>query len=150
MPTYGVIVHGIPTASINVKDQKTTIQQILADNHTVVPKAKISFVGWLTRESPLKRASSIVVEFTDPEMANAIIYTGMVWNGQIHICQLYDRACRVKQCFRCYHYGHIGAQCDAAQTCGHCAELHETKNCKQKGEPDFLPRCAVCKGVHTV
>ncbi len=150
MPTYGVIVHGIPTASINVKDQKTTIQQILADNHTVVPKAKISFVGWLTRESPLKRASSIVVEFTDPEMANAIIYTGMVWNGQIHICQLYDRACKVKQCFRCYHYGHIGAQYDAAQTYGHCVELYETKNCKQKGELDFLPRCAVCKGVHTV
>jgi len=149
VPTYGVIVHGIATSSINVKDQKATIEQILADNYTVIPKADISFVGWLTRESPLKRASSIVVEFTDPEMANAIIYAGMAWDGQIHICQLYDRACRVKQCFRCYNYGHIGAQCDAAQSCGYCAELHETKNCKQKGERGFIPRCAVCKGTHT-
>lgn len=149
VPTYGVIVHGISTASINIKDQRATIQQMLADNHTVIPKAEISFVGWLTRESPLKRASSIVVEFKDPEMANAIIYTGMAWDGQIHTCQLYDRACRVKQCFRCYNYGHIGAQCGATQTCGYCAELHETKNCKQKGEQGFTPRCAVCKGVHT-
>src|SRR3569833_829482 len=147
--TYGVIVHGIPTASINIKDQEATIQRILADNHTVIPKAKITLAGRLTRESPLKRASSIVVEFTEPEMANAIIYTGMAWDGQIHTCQLYDRACRVKQCFRCYHYGHIGAQCDAAQTCGYCAELHETKNCRQKGEQDFIPRCAVCKDTHT-
>jgi hypothetical protein len=149
VPTYGVIVHGISTNSINIKDQKATIQQILADNYTVIPKAEISFVGWLTKESPLKRASSIVVEFKDPEMANAIIYTGMAWDGQIHTCQLYDRACRVKQCFRCYNYGHIGAQCDAAQTCGYCAGLHETKNCTQKGEQGFTPRCAVCKGTHT-
>ena len=149
VPTYGVIVHGISTNSINVKDQKATIQHILADNHTVIPKAEISYIGWLTRESPLKRASSIVVEFKDPEMANAIIYTGMAWEGQIHICQLYDRACRIKQCFRCYNYGHIGAQCDAAQTCGYCAELHETKNCGQKGVEGFTPKCTVCKGVHT-
>jgi hypothetical protein len=149
VPTYGVIVHGISTNSINIKDQKATIQQIIADNYTVIPKAEISYVGWLTKESPLKRASSVVVEFTDPEMANAIIYAGMVWDGQIHICQLYDRACRVKQCFRCYKYGHIGTQCNAAQTCGYCAELHETRNCKQKGAQGFTPRCAVCKGAHT-
>jgi hypothetical protein len=149
VPTYGVIVHGISTKSIDIKDQKATIQQIVADNYTVIPKAEISFVGWLTKESPLKRASSIVVEFTDPEMANAIIYAGMVWEGQIHTCQLYDRAYRVKQCFRCYNYGHIGTQCNAAQTCGYCAELHETKNCRQKGADDFVPRCAVCKGAHT-
>jgi hypothetical protein len=149
VPTYGVIAHGISTNSINIKDQQATIQQILADNYTVIPRAKISYVGWLTRESPLKRASSIVVEFTDPEMANAIIYAGMAWDGQIHTCQLYDRACRVKQCFRCNNYGHIGTQCDAAQTCGYCAELHETKHCKQKGVEGFTPRCPVCKGAHT-
>jgi precorrin-4 methylase len=78
VPSYRVIVHGISTNSINIKDQKATIQQILADNYTVIPKADISYVGWLTKESTLKRASSIVVEFTDPEIANAIIYTRMV------------------------------------------------------------------------
>ena len=108
VPTYGVIVHGVSTKSINIKDQKATIQQMLADNYTVIPDARISYVGWLTREGPLKRASSIVVEFTAPEMANAVIYAGMAWEGQIHQCQLYDRACRVKQCFRCSNYEYIG------------------------------------------
>lgn len=149
VPTYGVIVHGIPTNSINIKDQKATIQHMLADNYTVIPCAEISYLGWLTKEASLKRASSIVVEFTDPEMANAIIYAGMAWDGHIHQCQLYDRACRVKQCFRCYHYGHIGTQCNASQTCGYCAELHESRHCKQKGLEGFVPRCTVCKGAHT-
>ncbi|KAM3486342.1 hypothetical protein MY8738_000558 [Beauveria namnaoensis] len=77
VPTYGVIVHGIPTNSLNIKDQETTIQQMLADNHTVIPSANICYIGWLTKEAHLKRASLIVVEFIEPEMANAIIYTGM-------------------------------------------------------------------------
>jgi hypothetical protein len=149
VPTYGVIVHGISTHSINIKEQEATIQQMLADNYTVIPSAKIAYVGWLTKEATLKRASSAVVEFTDPEMANAIIYAGMAWDGQIHQCQLYDRACRVKQCFRCYNYGHIGTQCNTSQVCGYCAEQHETKHCKQKGMEGFNPRCAVCKGAHT-
>jgi hypothetical protein len=149
MPTYGVIVHGISTNSINIKDQKATIQHMVADNYTVIPRAEITYVGWLTKEATLKRASSIVVEFTDPEMANAIIYAGLAWEGQIHQCQLYDRACRVKQCFRCYNYGHIGTQCNASQTCGYCAELHESRHCKRKGLEGFVPRCTVCKGVHT-
>lgn len=69
---------------------------MLTDNYTVIPDAEISYVGWLTKEATLKRTSSIVVEFTDPEMANAIIFAGMAWDGQIQQCQLYDRACRVK------------------------------------------------------
>ncbi|KAK9445095.1 hypothetical protein VB005_01558 [Metarhizium brunneum] len=149
VPTYGVIVHGISTSSINIKDQKATIQQMLADNYTVIPDAKISYIGWLTKEAASKRASSIVVEFTEPEMANAIIYAGMAWDGRIHQCQLYDRACRVKQCFRCYNYGHIGTQCNASQVCGYCAERHETKHCQNRGMEGFTPRCAVCKDDHT-
>ncbi|KAG9235720.1 hypothetical protein BJ875DRAFT_440095 [Amylocarpus encephaloides] len=37
---------------------------------------------------------------------------------------------------------------DSPQTCGYCAKLHETKNCKQKGVDGFTPRCTVCKGAH--
>lgn len=55
----------------------------------------------------------------------------------------------MKQCFRCYHYGHIGTQCNDSQTCGYCAELHETKHCRQKNIEGFSPRCTVRKGVHT-
>lgn len=51
--SYEVIVHGIPTNSMNVRNQKATIEQILTDNHTVLPRAKISHVGWLTKEGLL-------------------------------------------------------------------------------------------------
>lgn len=50
---------------------------MLANNYIVIPKAEVLYIGWLTKEAPLKRASSIVVEFTELEAANAIIYARM-------------------------------------------------------------------------
>lgn len=46
---------------------------MLADGYTGIPNTEISYVGWLTKEFTLKRTSSIVMELTDPETANAII-----------------------------------------------------------------------------
>ncbi|OQV10368.1 hypothetical protein CLAIMM_14381 [Cladophialophora immunda] len=147
--TYGAIVHGILVDTINMNDQQGTIQRILADNFSVIPHAKITYVGWLTKGSIKKRNSSIVIEFTQPEMANAIIYAGFLWEGLIHNCQLYDRSCRIKQCLRCYDYGHIGTQCSAPQKCGHCAGGHESRDCPVKSSPRFKPKCVLCGGDHT-
>lgn len=43
--TYGVIVHGIPIKSINMKDQAAASQQIKAYNYTIIPNAKITHIG---------------------------------------------------------------------------------------------------------
>ena len=143
-------MNGIAVNTINMKDQQGTIQRILADNHSVIPNAEITYVGWLTKEATKKKNSSIVVEFTKPEPANNIIYAGFLWEGLVHTCQLYDRSCRVKQCFRCYQYGHIGTQCSAPQACGHCARGHQSKDCPAKSSTaEFVPKCAICKGSHT-
>lgn len=115
----------------------------------MISYAEISYTGWLMKEATLKRVSSFVVEFAGPEMANAIIYAGMAREGQIHQCQLYGRACRIKQCFQRYSYVHIGTQYNASQVCGYCAQQHDTKHCKQKGVEGFAPRCTVCKGAPT-
>ena len=131
--TYGAIVHGIPVNTVNMKDQQGAIQRVLADNHSVIPNAEVTYIGWLTKDSTRKRSSSI--ELTRPEMANAIIYAGFLWEGLIHTCQLYDRSCRIKQCLRYYNYGHIGTQCSAPQACGHCAKGHESKECAEKNTP---------------
>jgi hypothetical protein len=82
--TYGAIVNGIAMNTINMRDQQGTIQRILADNHSVIPNAEITYVGWLTKEATKKQSSSIVIEFTRPEPANNIIYAGFLWEGLVH------------------------------------------------------------------
>ncbi|KAF2177335.1 hypothetical protein K469DRAFT_603407, partial [Zopfia rhizophila CBS 207.26] len=70
---YKVIIYSILINSINTKDYK-----IFIDNYIVIPNAVILYIGWLTKKSTLKRISFIVLEFIDLEIANAIIYAGIV------------------------------------------------------------------------
>ncbi|EKG09412.1 Zinc finger CCHC-type protein [Macrophomina phaseolina MS6] len=133
--TYGVIVHGVHTKSIDPSDMENAIKLLQAENKPLLPSAEIRYVGWLTKASTNKRASSLVVEFSRPEDANAAITGGMVWQAEMLSCELYDRTCKVKQCFNCQKYGHIGTQCQAPQACGYCAGQHSSKDCSQKEDP---------------
>jgi hypothetical protein len=60
----------------------------------------------------------------------------------------YERKCRLKQCFQCQKYGHIGTQCKAAKTCGYCAQQHSTWECPTKMDRESARKCAVCHGAH--
>lgn len=147
--TYGVIVHGIPTNSINTEEPGAMAQRIAASNSSVLGTfnpEQITHIGWLTKESTKKRHASLVVEFKTPTLANRAIHMGFLWESTTHKAVLYDRSCRIKQCYKCFKYGHIGPQCSAtSQICGFCAGNHVTKECPSKE----TRICAVCKGAHT-
>lgn len=151
-PTYGVIVHGVRTSkeSIDTDNQQRAIEKIESENAVLHEGAKVTYVGWLTREGRKKQASSLVVEFTTKYHANRVIREGLVLNAIHHDCVLYDKSCRLKQCYRCHEYGHIGPQCDAEERCGYCAGKHNTKECMVKEtDPKPAPSCVLCKGQHT-
>ncbi|EKG09040.1 Zinc finger CCHC-type protein [Macrophomina phaseolina MS6] len=143
--TYGVIVHGVHTKSIDLSDMENAIKLLQVENKPLLPNAEIRYVGWLTKASPNKKASSLVVEFSRAEDANVAITGGMVWQAEMLSCELYDRTCKIKQCFNCQKYGHIGTQCQAPQACGYCAGQHSSKECGQKEDPNAERKCAACK-----
>ncbi|KAG7433190.1 hypothetical protein Forpi1262_v007115 [Fusarium oxysporum f. sp. raphani] len=101
IPTHGVLVHGIRTSSMDVSGLEDTRDSILQENRPFIPSAEIKYIGWLTRKSTAKAASSIIVEFTRPQDANKIIDEGLIWHGEVFQCELYDRSCRLRQCFNC-------------------------------------------------
>ncbi|EGU72833.1 hypothetical protein FOXB_16658, partial [Fusarium oxysporum f. sp. conglutinans Fo5176] len=148
IPTYGVLVHGVRTSSMDMDNFELIRDGLLQDNKPFIPTAEIKYIGWLTRSSSSKSASSVVVEFTRPEDANKVIDEGLIWQGEVFQCELYDRQCRVRQCFQCHKYGHIGTQCKATITCGYCAQEHPTRDCPTKSDRDAPRKCAACNGVH--
>ncbi|KAH6976507.1 hypothetical protein BKA56DRAFT_688277 [Ilyonectria sp. MPI-CAGE-AT-0026] len=122
IPTYGVLAHGVRTSSMDMDNFEFIRDGLLQDNKPFIPTAEIKYIGWLTKSSSTKSASSIIVEFTKPEDANRVIDEGFIWQSEVFQCERYDRPCRVRQCFQCHKYGHIGTQCKAATTtCGYCA-----------------------------
>ncbi|EXL90244.1 hypothetical protein FOIG_16485 [Fusarium odoratissimum NRRL 54006] len=148
IPTYGVLVYGVCTSSMDMDNFELIRDGLLQDNKPFIPTAEIKYIGWLTRSSSSKSASSVVVEFTRPEDANKVIDEGLIWQGEVFQCELYDRQCRVRQCFQCHKYGHIGTQCKAIITCGYCAQEHPTRDCLTKSDRDAPRKCAACNGVH--
>ncbi|OHW97034.1 reverse transcriptase [Colletotrichum incanum] len=128
--TYGVLAHGIRTSSMDMDRFNEIRYDLLQDN-----KAK-------------KTASSVVVEFSKAEDANKLIDEGLIWQGQVFQCERYNRYCRLRQCFKCYAYGHIGTQCKAMITCGYCAQEHMTRDCPSKSDTETPRKCAACYGEH--
>lgn len=148
IPTYGVLVHGVRTSTMDMDKFEDNRSQILQDNRPFIPQAEIRHIGWLTRDAAAKTASTITIEFTRPEDANKIIDEGLVWQGEVFQCERYERQCRVKQCFKCQKYGHIGTQCKAATACGFCAQEHDTRDCPAKSDRTIARKCTLCRGEH--
>lgn len=148
LPTYGVLVHGIRTNSMDMDKSEDIRNEILLDNKPFIPNADIRYIGWLSRKSLIKPASSIIIEFKNPVDANKIIDEGLIWQGQVFQCELYNKGSRLKQCFQCQKYGHIGTQCRATKACGVCAEEHSSRDCPTRIDTSAPRKCAVCQGSH--
>ncbi|KAA8651264.1 uncharacterized protein ATNIH1004_000145 [Aspergillus tanneri] len=70
VPTWGVVIHGVPIRSMNPSPetmQRVATQLTAANQHTWGP-------------SKNKAEGSIVVEFTNPAVANQAIDQGTIWN----------------------------------------------------------------------
>ncbi|KAK9778918.1 hypothetical protein SCAR479_04154 [Seiridium cardinale] len=148
IPTYGVLAHGIRTSSMNMDRFREIKDDLLQDNKAFVLTADIKYVGWLTQSASKKEASSVVVELSRAEDANKLIDEGLIWKGQVFQCERYDRQCRLRQCYKCCAYGHIGTQCKATTTCGYCAQEHATRDCPSKSHTTTPRKCPACYGEH--
>lgn len=148
IPTYGILAHGIRTSTMDMERFTELRDELLQDNKAFVPTAEIKYIGWLTRSASTKAASSVIVELSKAEDANKLIDEGLIWQGEVFQCERYDRQCRLRQCFRCHSYGHIGTQCKATTTCGYCAQEHVTRECPEKNDTTAPRKCAACHGEH--
>ncbi|KAF4210539.1 hypothetical protein CNMCM5878_004249 [Aspergillus fumigatiaffinis] len=153
-PTWGVVVHDVQVKSIgdlsDPQESKRVGDQLLAENcFTWGDTAKIVHLTWLTNRPANKKSSALVIEFSTPQAANKAINEGTIWDSTILTTVLYDRSARIRRCFKCQQYGHIGSICSNPTTCGLCAGSHETRDCPQRSSTDQGPRkCANCGDAH--
>ena len=148
VPTYGVLAYAIRTSTMDMDKLEENRDEILLENRPFIPRAEIKYIGWLTSNGPGKSASSVIIKFARPEDANKIIDEGLVWQGELCQCELYEKQYRLKQCFNCQNYGHIGTQCKATTACGYCAQEHNSRDCPSKAGRTGTRRCATCQGEH--
>lgn len=153
IPIYTVVVHGIHTKSIDLSKMDESKQRIILTNTRTVPctAQKIRRISWISRAHEVKARSSIIIELTDPQIANAFMERGMVHQDRLHECELYSPESKVRQCFNCQEYGHIGTRCYRPRNAGgaHSPILPEcmTKDTRDNNGKDQT-KCANCDGNH--
>jgi hypothetical protein len=152
MPTWGVIVHDVNVRSLGINKaseplpQERVAKDLIAANSHNWGEAEIAKVSWL--RIPSGKSGSLIVEFTSPVPANVAIDKGVLWDCDSLTAVLYDRAARVRQCFNCQQYGHIGTTCANTVKCVYCAEGHQSRDCPQKESSTLENKCANCEGAH--
>ncbi len=78
-------------------------------------------------------------------MANRLMNVGMLDSYQECACELFEKNCRITQCFRCHEFGHMAKVCRKDQRCGKCAGKHHIEECVM---PSNRRRCVNCNGNH--
>lgn len=101
-------------------------------------------VVYIFPTKPGRRTTSCVIEIS-PEIRKTLMVNGRIYL-RYSACRFADYV-RVLQCYRCLGFGHTAGGCKAAPVCGHCAESHELKDCKNKDLPPKCGNCVALRGV---
>lgn len=154
LSTYGVVMASMSVERTRLEPDNRTLfaafrEQLHADNN-FLPSFKspedVVYAGWLKgKPGPGKSYSSVVVEFSTPDLANEAMARSLYWGKDVHHTERYHRNCKLRQCFNCWDYGHPIKRCDIDKLrCKKCAGPHTHKECRSQ-----CNKCAACKGKHT-
>ncbi|KAJ5413842.1 hypothetical protein N7509_000469 [Penicillium cosmopolitanum] len=157
MPTWGAIVHGVQVRSLV---DKPTIQALreaqgsiavamVAENSRYWGKdVTITKINWLRVPKEGAKLASVILEFSSPKSANKAIEEGVLWDSNRYQALLYDRGLRVRQCFNCQQFGHIGTSCADKTRCVYCTGEHQSRDCTSHKHNENSWKCANCGGAH--
>lgn len=150
--TYAVLAHGVPL-TLNTKDQKAAIAKLQEENSKLHPGLEVIRMAW-PKSAKGKTYSSLIIEVATAAQANRILYEGIVIGYTECNAELFEKGCRMMQCFNCYGFGHVAKACRAAPSCHKCEGSHQhtectrsagdyCANCKTKGHKPWQQKCPV-------
>ncbi len=126
------------------KPEKTK-EKIVTQNASICTGMKIESIFWLSTSKKNGRTSSLVVEVTDAKMANMLIEEELVLDHTLHGCMRYNPACRMKQYFNFYKYGHVLVHFQKTKKCRACSGSHRISECPQVKRQ----KCPLYNAAHT-
>ncbi len=78
-------------------------------------------------------------------MTNRLMNVSMLNSYQECACKLFEKNCRITQCFRCHEFDHMTKICRKNQRCEKCAGKHHIEKCVM---PSNRRRCINCNENH--
>ena len=126
------------------KQKAAVITELVKQNITFILSLYVDVVKDIQfcRSTTYDNSQALVLEFSNPSVANEVIASGLQWQRRYYTCEVFDNQF-FDRCGRCYTYDHHAQACTGALRCGHCAEAHLTTLCESS-----LTKCASCNRRH--
>jgi len=143
--SFAILAHDV-RITLDTSNQKTAIKRLVKDNARLHGGLEVLRIAWSKKVVGSGKAhSSLIVEVATETMANRLLDVGMLDSYQKCSCELFDKNCRITQCYRCFGFGHMTRFCKNEERCSKCAGKHHIKGCVV---PANRRRCANCNGSH--
>ena len=91
---FVVIVHGIQVNQIQGQEQ--AIEELYKQNPKLVGTVEIVQVAFAKKLLRSGRPTGpLIISVIEPEQANCLISTGLIWQYELHDCELYNGDCAI-------------------------------------------------------
>jgi len=141
---FAVLIHEVQT-TINTSNQKKIIEKLVKNNARLHEDLKVLRIIWLKKITKSEKIhSSLIVEIAIKAMMNQLMNMSMLNSYQECACKLFEKNCRITQCFRCHKFDHMIKFCRKNQRCKKCANKHHIKKCVMSSN---RKRCVNCNEI---
>ena len=126
---FAVLIHEM-CITINISNQKKVIRRLIKNNARLHENLKILRIVWLKKVAKSKKThSSLIVKIVIEAMINQLMNMSMLNAYCECTYELFEKNCRITQCFRCQEFDHMIRFCRKNQRCIKCADKHHIKRC---------------------
>jgi hypothetical protein len=136
--TFSVMAHGVPR-SFDIGRPSNLALLASENNFQASALARVRWMG--SNEGATKKAGSIVLSFTNKDLALRVEKSGIFLNYDFHRTDRFKP--RPPQCFKCLRMGHFGKWCREMARCAKCAGKHPTNECPEG--IGNVKSCVLCK-----
>ncbi len=119
---------------------------LVENNVRLHENLKILRIVWFKKVAESEKThSSLIVKIAIEAMTNRLMNVSMLDAYHECACELFEKNCRITQCFRCQEFDHMIRFCRKNQRCVKCAGKHHIKKCVTSLNKR---RCANCNENH--
>ncbi len=126
---FAVLTHEVHT-TIDMSNQKKIIERLIKNNMKLHEDLKVLRIVWFKKIAKSEKIHSLlIVKIMIEAMMNQLMNVSMLNLYQECACKLFEKNCRITQCFRCHEFDHMIKFCRKNLRCKKCADKHYIEKC---------------------
>ncbi len=143
--SFTILAHDVHI-TLNTSNQKIIIKRLIKNNARLHEDLKMLKIAWFKKIVESEKIHSLlIIEIAIKTMMNQLLNINMLNSYQECSCKLFEKNCRITQCYRCFDFDHMTKFCKNEKCCFKCTDKHHIKKCIVSMNKKW---CANCNNNH--